>query len=66
MNILVLNGSPRKNGNTARLVQAFEKGAKEAGHSVKTENVALKKLTDAGLVSIVMRKKKLYVFRMMI
>ena len=44
MKILVMNGSPRKNGNTARLVQAFEKGAEEAGHSVKIENVALKKI----------------------
>lgn len=44
MNILILNGSPRKNGNTARLVHAFEKGANEAGHSVKIENVALKKI----------------------
>ena len=25
-NILVLTGSPRKNGNTAKLVEAFNKG----------------------------------------
>lgn len=40
MNILVLNGSPRKKGNTARLVGAFAQGAEEAGHSVKIEAVA--------------------------
>lgn len=40
MNILVLNGSPRKKGNTSRLVEAFASGAKEAGHSVKIEPVA--------------------------
>ncbi|MDY2921979.1 MAG: flavodoxin family protein [Eubacterium sp.] len=32
--IVVFNGSPRIHGNTAKLVEAFEKGAKEAGHQV--------------------------------
>ena len=31
MNILVLNGSPRPNGNTAAMVEVFAKGAKEGG-----------------------------------
>ena len=34
MNILVLNGSPRHNGNTAAMVSAFAKGAQSAGHKV--------------------------------
>ncbi len=33
-NIVILNGSPRKNGNTSALVQAFTKGAQSAGHTV--------------------------------
>ena len=33
-NILVLNGSPRMNGNTAALVEQFTKGAEQAGHRV--------------------------------
>ena len=32
--ILVLNGSPRKNGKTASLVNAFVEGAKSAGNEV--------------------------------
>ena len=32
--IVILNGSPRKNGNTSALTAAFTKGAEEAGHTV--------------------------------
>lgn len=32
--VLVLHGSPRRNGNTALLSEAFSKGALEAGHEV--------------------------------
>lgn len=34
MNILTLNGSPRPNGSTAAMVQAFAEGSCEAGHEV--------------------------------
>lgn len=34
MKILVLNGSPRPNGNTAALVNAFVKGAQESNHDI--------------------------------
>jgi len=33
--ILILNGSPRAKGNTKALIEAFEKGAAEAGHHVE-------------------------------
>ena len=39
MNILVLNGSPRKNGNTEIMADAFIRGAEEAGHTVYKFNV---------------------------
>lgn len=32
--ILILNGGPRRGGNTAALVEAFTKGAESAGHTV--------------------------------
>ena len=32
--ILILNGSPRKNGNTSALVEAFARGAEESGNKV--------------------------------
>lgn len=33
-NIAILNGSPRKNGNTSALVKAFTEGAKKSGNNV--------------------------------
>lgn len=33
MNILILNGSPRQNGNTKKMVTAFGEGAESAGHT---------------------------------
>ena len=44
MNILVLNGSPRPNGNTAAMVSAFVEGAGENGHSITVVNVCQKKI----------------------
>ena len=32
--IVILNGSPRKSGNTSALVKAFTEGAESAGHTV--------------------------------
>ncbi len=32
--IVILNGSPRQNGNTSALVKAFTEGAQSAGHTV--------------------------------
>ena len=40
MKILILNGSPRLNGNTIHMVNGFKAGAEDAGHSVQIENVA--------------------------
>lgn len=39
MNILVLNGSPRTNGNCADMIAGFKAGAEEAGHTVVVEQV---------------------------
>ncbi|MDO5297722.1 MAG: flavodoxin family protein [bacterium] len=40
MNIVLLTGSPRKNGNTNYLAEQFMRGAQEAGHSVFRFNAA--------------------------
>lgn len=34
MNILVLNGSPRKQGNTKKMTESFREGAEAVGHQV--------------------------------
>ena len=44
MNILVLNGSPRPNGNTATMVEAFVEGASENGHHITVVSVCQKKI----------------------
>ena len=43
--VLILNGSPRLNGNTATLSNAFKKGAIDAGHEVKEYFVADMKIS---------------------
>lgn len=42
--ILILSGSPRKNGNSDLLCDAFMRGAKEAGNEVEKIRVADKKI----------------------
>ena len=37
--ILILNGSPRKNGSTASLIKAFTEGAMEAGNEVREDYI---------------------------
>ena len=44
MKILILNGSPSKNGNTLALANAFKEGAESKGHDVTLLNVAHKKV----------------------
>ena len=44
MNILVLNGSPRPNGNTAAMVEAFVEGAGENGHNITIVPICQKKI----------------------
>ena len=44
MKILVLNGSPRANGNTAKMVAAFREGAEDAGSSVTVIEVCKKRI----------------------
>lgn len=44
MKILILNGSPRKNGNTAAMTDAFAEGARESGHEVAIIPVGQKRI----------------------
>ncbi|MDD3222895.1 MAG: flavodoxin family protein [Clostridia bacterium] len=44
MRILVLNGSPRPNGNTKHMIDAFSEGAVSAGHQVEIIDVCKKKI----------------------
>ena len=44
MKVLVLTGSPRKNGNSNTLADEFAKGAKEADHEVVRFDAAFKKV----------------------
>ena len=44
MNIVVLNGSPRKGANTDIMVEAFAQAAREQGHAVEVVPVARKRI----------------------
>ena len=44
MNILVLNGSPRPNGNTKGMIEAFREGSVSAGHQVDVMDVCRMKI----------------------
>lgn len=44
MEILVLNGSPRTDGNTVAMVNAFVEGASESGHKITVVDVCRKKI----------------------
>ena len=44
MKILILQGSPRANGNTAWMAEEYKKAAEAAGHQVTVVNVAKKKI----------------------
>lgn len=43
--ILVLTGSPRKNGNSEQMADAFIKGAQQAGHEAVKFEAGLKKMS---------------------
>lgn len=45
-NVLIIEGSPRANGNSAVLCDEFARGAEEAGCSVKRIRAARKKSRD--------------------
>ena len=44
MKILLLNGSPRPNGNTAKMVEAFKEGAAAGGNEVNVIDVCRKNI----------------------
>ena len=44
MKVVVLNGSPRPQGNTAHFAEAFKKGAEGAGHEVTVFRLAVMKI----------------------
>lgn len=44
MNVLILNGSPRPQGNTAKMINAFRESAESKGHEVSVYNVCRKNI----------------------
>ena len=40
MNVLILNGSPRRKGNTSQMVQAFSEGLEATGHEYHVLDIA--------------------------
>ena len=57
MNILVLNGSPRHDGNTETHIEAFKRGAEDSGHTVEVISVGVCVSDRARSVNTVMKGK---------
>ena len=58
MKIYAINGSPRKNFNTAKLLQAFLDGAKSTSENVETEMINLYSLNFKGCTECFACKRK--------
>ncbi|MFH1189890.1 MAG: flavodoxin family protein [Candidatus Omnitrophota bacterium] len=56
-NILILNGSPKKDGNTSRLVKWFTEGARSAGGKVEVVRAAPLRSKSSGCTSCRMCQK---------
>ena len=56
MNILVLNGSPRLNGNTKKMIEAFRKGAESVGHAVHIIDVCITVSANLYAISLAARQ----------
>ena len=54
--VMIINGSPRKNFNTAKLLKSAAQGAEAAG--AETEIVHLYDLSYKGCISCLMCKRK--------
>lgn len=63
MQILVLNGSPRPNGNTQQMIAAFREGAESVGHKVNVIDVCKKRLQVVWLVNIAIQKETAPAYR---
>jgi multimeric flavodoxin WrbA len=57
-NILVLTGSPRKNGNSDRMADAFIKGAQSVGHEVTKFETAWKEIGSCSACKTCWSKEK--------
>lgn len=58
MEILIVNGSPRREGNTARMCRAFAEGVASAGRDVSVETVRLYDLDYKGCRSCFACKRR--------
>ena len=56
--IIIIDGGPRKNMNTAKLLQSFAEGAKSAGNDVEVKTIRLYDLDYKGCMSCMACKLK--------
>lgn len=63
MKILVLNGSPRPNGNTAKMITAFRESAENKSHQVVCFNVCKMNIKGCLACNIATEKDRVSAFR---